>query len=376
MNLPVDIPEIFRIAKDMQAVQSVPVCASVIIDSTADGDLAGHVRAAFASPSANTRVTVTYLEAGYHPTDNPDDFAVIVAGTSDSVGALAQTVREAGVPVMVVSNNPMQTAQIANSAHTPIPNADIIIPVQLKNAMREFVVTHIVNKGAQPHAIPGEIALNAETFKNLDDRMGEWIITTCPEKKLSLAYSFPFIRRPLSNDAITATALQNAAVGIVPILPGADMPIMTLNQMKMVLQIATAYGQPLDAERVKELACVLGGAFLARNIARSGAKLVPFAGWLVSGAVGYAATEAMGRAAVEYFEAGGDLVGVAQVIQTARDGAVKAADAASNTTLGRRVVARASEAAPKIARSLTDIAGKGAVLVASTSKGNNRPPAQ
>lgn len=131
------------------------------------------------------------------------------------------------------------------------------------------------------------------------------------------------------------------------------MPIMTLNQMKMVLQIATAYGQPLDANRVKELAFVLGGAFLARNIARAGAKLIPFAGWIISGAVGFAATEAMGRAAVEYFEAGGDIVGIAQVVQTARDGAMDAASAAAKTPVGRKMADVMADSVPAVAKAVS-----------------------
>ncbi len=183
--------------------------------------------------------------------------------------------------------------------------------------------------------------------------MGEWVITTCHEKRLTMALSFPFIRRPLANDAISATSLQNAAIGFVPVLPGADMPIMTLNQIKMVLQIATAYGQPIGKESVGELVAVLGGAFLARGIARAGAKLIPFAGWAISGAVGFAATEAMGRAAVEYFEAGGDIVGMAKVLQTARDGAVDAAAKAAASPVGKKVVSKVADSVPGFTKIVT-----------------------
>ena len=84
--------------------------------------------------------------------------------------------------------------------------------------------------------------------------MGEWIIAACKDKRLAFALAFPFVRRPLSLDAVRATSVQNAGVGVVVFIPGADMPIMTLNQAKMLLQIAAAYGQPLSAERIKELA--------------------------------------------------------------------------------------------------------------------------
>ena len=121
------------------------------------------------------------------------------------------------------------------------------------------------------------------------------------------------MRRPLSLDAVRATSVQNAGVGVVVFIPGADMPIMTLNQAKMLLQIAAAYGQPLSAERIKELAAVVGGAFLFRNIARTAVGVVPVLGWAIKGAVGFAGTEAMGHAAIEYFEpAGGKVIEAAR----------------------------------------------------------------
>lgn len=356
MGLPVDFGEVFRIANDMKAVAEVPLAVSIIIDDTADGQLAAHVRSAFASTSAHTRVTVTYLDDGYTSHEVRDDLAVIVAGTSTNVGELAAKIRSAGVPVMVVCDDPAAVFDAAMSAGNPLAAADIVAPVKVEGALGEKVASLVpVLRSRMEHVTQvGKISLNDEAFKTLYQRMGEWIITTCPEKKLTLALAFPFVRRPLASDSISATSMQNAAIGFVPVIPGADMPIMTLNQMKMVLQIATAYGQPLDANRVKELACVLGGAFIARNIARSGAKLIPFAGWLVSGAVGFAATEAMGRAAVEYFEAGGDIVGIASVLQTARDGAMDAAVSASNTSAGRKVLDMMGSAVPAAVRAVTN----------------------
>lgn len=190
--------------------------------------------------------------------------------------------------------------------------------------------------------------------------MGEWIIAACREKKLAFALAFPFVRRPLSLDAVRATAIQNAGVGVVVFIPGADMPIMTLNQAKMLLQIAAAYGQPLSAERIKELAAVVGGAFLFRNIARTAVGVVPVLGWAIKGAVGFAGTEAMGRAAIEYFEAGGDIVGVANVVQKARDEAVEATSRAAATPAGRKVVDTAKEAGRATWRGLRGKSGKGA----------------
>ena len=147
--------------------------------------------------------------------------------------------------------------------------------------------------------------------------------------------AFPFVRRPLSIDAVNATALQNGAVGLLPIIPGADMPIMTLNQAKMLLQIAAAYGQPMSTERVKELACVVGRAFALRNVARSVAGVVPVLRWAVRAGVGYAGTEAMGRAAIEYFEAVAISSASRPLYRRRATGAAQAAATAAETADGK-----------------------------------------
>jgi uncharacterized protein (DUF697 family) len=88
------------------------------------------------------------------------------------------------------------------------------------------------------------------------------------------------------------------------------MPILTLNQGKMLLQIAAAFGQPLDRERIKELGAVVAGGFLFRTFARELVGLVPGLGWAVKGGIAYSGTVAMGAAAIKYFEQGADLKGV------------------------------------------------------------------
>lgn len=175
--------------------------------------------------------------------------------------------------------------------------------------------------------------------------MGEWIIDACRDKRLAFALAFPFVRRPLSVDAVNATAVQNAGVGLVVFIPGADLPIMTLNQAKMLLQIAAAYGEPLGKERVKELAAVVGGAFACRSVARQIVAFVPALGWAVKAAIGYAGTLAMGRAAIEYFEDGGNVSGLVGVVSAARDKVVDAA-AAARTCLNEPAGGQAAPAAP------------------------------
>ena len=355
MQLPVDIPAVLKEATDIDAASSTPIAVSVLIDDAAPGDVIGHVRAAFASAGAKTRVTVGYLQEEPYVPFAGDDMAVIVAGGSAIVGAQAACLRAAGIPVMVATSMPHLVDGIAEASGFPIPEGDVVAPrVRSAAAGIARALGGMADAGSSA-SDAGDggnepIVIDEASAASLDARMGEWIIAACRHKKLAFALAFPFVRRPLSIDAVNATAMQNGAVGLLPIIPGADMPIMTLNQAKMLLQIAAAYGQPMSTERIKELACVVGGAFALRNVARSVAGAIPVLGWAVRAGVGYAGTEAMGRAAIEYFEAGGDIVGFATVVQKARDGAVEAAAAAADTPAGKRVLAGAKSAAGEVIR--------------------------
>ena len=320
MQIPVDIKAIFDEATDIDAARQTPVFAAVYIDESAPQDVQAFVRASFSSTAPNARVSISYFPTMAVAPVPDADLAVVVAGLDASCGRVAREMREAGVPAMVVTTLPSLAAQIAADAGDSIPDGDVVAPPA---------------PPADPAALPARAGdtgepwpLDDEARRALAVRMGQWVIDACREKRLAFALAFTFVRRPLSLEAVGATAMQNAGVGLVLILPGADMPVMTLNQAKMLLQIAAAYGQPMNLARVKELACVVGGAFACRTVARQLVGVVPALGWAVKAAIGYAGTEAMGRAAIEYFESGGSLAGLADVVAKAREAVVQGADAA------------------------------------------------
>ena len=150
----------------------------------------------------------------------------------------------------------------------------------------------------------------ATSIDEITPKLGAWLADRVSGKRLALASNFALVRRAVAVESVKATSFQNGVIGAVMIIPGADLPIMTANQAKMVLQIAAAYGVPLGAERIKELAAVVGGAFTLRAIARQFLDFVPGVGWAIKGAIGYTGTLAMGYAAIEYFEGGADLSGL------------------------------------------------------------------
>jgi len=158
----------------------------------------------------------------------------------------------------------------------------------------------------------GEVLdLDIGTEQAEDDLFGA-MLGKMGEKKLALCANFAGARKHAAKDVINHTAWQNGAIAGVVIIPGADMPILTGNQIKMVLELAAIYGKQMTFARAKELIAVVGAGFTFRTLARELLGLVPGPGWTVKAAIGYAGTLAMGRAAEQYMIHGDEWAGAAR----------------------------------------------------------------
>ena len=117
----------------------------------------------------------------------------------------------------------------------------------------------------------------------------------------------PGLRDAVGKDLVRRAARQSAAVGALP-MAGVDMPVITLIQVRLVAQLAALYGRPLGPERAIEALAVFGAGFAWRAVGRSAVGFIPVAGWAARGAVAYAATRALGEAALARLQAGHDLI--------------------------------------------------------------------
>ena len=98
--------------------------------------------------------------------------------------------------------------------------------------------------------------------------------------------------------------MQNVFIALVFFIPGSDMPAMTLNQAKMVLNIAAMYGERVDVERAVELVGLVALGFGFRGWAGSLARKAPGLAIIVRMLTGYSATIGVGLGAIAYFEKG------------------------------------------------------------------------
>ena len=136
------------------------------------------------------------------------------------------------------------------------------------------------------------------------DEIAARVADLAGEKNYALAAKLPAVRRAVCEEIVRKFARQNGVIGAAVFIPGADLPALALNQIRMVLRLAAAHGVEIDRERAPELAAILGASFGLRAVAREALDFVPVLGWAVKGGVAYAGTKALGEAAIRYFEAG------------------------------------------------------------------------
>jgi len=275
MGLPVDIRDVTRSGSRYTEERELPVRVAVYVEVDAPDPLIDELREALRPRTAQASLQIEVAELGQTPPLAPlTDVAIAIAGTGNAgLRQAVASIRQARVPLVVIGiGDGERSRELADALGQPTD--DLIVSYE-----------------------PAEVVA----------RLGSWLSDTLGSKRLALAHNFAFVRRAVAEDAVKTTALQNALVGTVTPIAGADMPIMTANQAKMLLQIAAAYGEPLGMERVKELLAVVGGGYLMRAIARQALTFVPVLGWAIKGGVAYTGTLAMGKTAVQYFEDGGDL---------------------------------------------------------------------
>ena len=178
----------------------------------------------------------------------------------------------------------------------------------LKLARRARVVTIVVAAGREvPERVPFVLAtdiVRAEPGHGFPiDAIAFALARKLGENGTSLARHLPVLRPAVCKVLIESFARKNGLIGAAVFIPGVDFPVLTANQLRLVLRICAAHGLEVDNERAPEIAATIAAGLGARALARELVGAVPVAGWLIKGALAYAATKALGQATIKYCEA-------------------------------------------------------------------------
>jgi uncharacterized protein (DUF697 family) len=143
--------------------------------------------------------------------------------------------------------------------------------------------------GALVRCPPGRGFPTAEIALVLAEQLGH--------DAVAVAARVPALRAAVSAGLVRTASLRAAALGALPWRRGADFPVLTLVQARLVLDVAAAHGEEIGQERAPELAAVAGTGLGLRSLVRRLPVRLP----LVGAATGYLATRALGEGAARRF---------------------------------------------------------------------------
>ena len=150
-------------------------------------------------------------------------------------------------------------------------------------------------------------SISTEKVSLLDRLMSEARDTVLPSSIQAIAD--PTQRAAAISEDVKKYAVMTAVLGAFP-LPGlsliTDLAVVGM-QVKLVRDIGQYYGHTIDQKAARSLIASVGAAVGARMALSNVAKLVPGLGSAVGAATAFAATWAIGRLGVAFFENDGKL---------------------------------------------------------------------
>lgn len=280
--------ELFMTKKDVEAAAAVPVRVAINLCAGASPVLKRGVQEAFLSKNETGLLHVADVVPGARLRINPAaDFALILAPddierTSAAVQA-AVAWAAAGVPVAVLGTSQSVLVDIETQASLALDKRGTF------SESNAFVLKTFCGT-----------SLDATACLK---RLATWMVDTS-HKTIALGANWEFLRGAACKKAIMSAALANVAVGGINIIPGADFPLMAINQVQMAMKIATMYGYEISFERIPEALFIMLSGLMMRGVAKGLTAPIKHGKFIIKGALGFAGTWATGEALVQRFERG------------------------------------------------------------------------
>jgi small GTP-binding protein len=145
------------------------------------------------------------------------------------------------------------------------------------------------------------IPISAKNGSGIADQLIPAVIESHPRMAVTVGRALPRYRKIAAARVVGESALIAVLMGIEPV-PLVGLPFLIAVQIRMLLRLAAIYGQPMGVARARELLGAIAGGLFIRYAAQEVAKLVPGPGWLISGGAAWTGTNALGGAAIAFFE--------------------------------------------------------------------------
>jgi uncharacterized protein (DUF697 family) len=236
------------------------------------------------------------------------DKPLVLSGARELAAALRRELTRDGVESAVQDESALGNAAALLYVLTGPAGADDIAVLRRASLARTPIVAVLTGPGGDavpdpPYVLAANVVRVPPGTGFPIEEIARRLAAALGEHATPLAARLPVLRDPVVDMLISRFSRQNAVLGTAVFMPGADMPVLTLNQVRLLLRIADTYGFELDRDRIPEVLGVIASGFGFRALARSALGVIPFAGWALRGGIAYGGTRALGEAARRYFEA-------------------------------------------------------------------------
>jgi uncharacterized protein (DUF697 family) len=231
---------------------------------------------------------------------------LVVSGPPTLVQILVKDLTRGGVPAAVREQGPLKDASALIHVVAGSPTSEDEQRLGEAARVRMPIVVVVPSAATVPGHLPYVLDENVVRVEGGTgfplNEIAQRIARLLGEEATPLAARLPVLRKAVCDELIRRVSRRNGLIGVAVFVPGADLPILTVNQVRLVLRIADAYGFEIDRERLPEVLAVIGSGLGFRALARRAIGYVPVVGWAVKGGIAYTGTRALGEAAVRYFE--------------------------------------------------------------------------
>jgi len=267
VELPIKIADLYKLSKKFKATQQKKLRLSIYVD-----------------PRCNDELIEQVCELLRPATSRSQVFVRVLSGQRGSDTALLALEKEMCARLVLCA----QAADVVGLMPLP-PATCVVVANELRSAGASVLGISILD-------------VVSPLSDDLATQLAAWLSGALATQRLTIAADFPFTRAEIARDICSATARQNAVIALVPFTRGADMPVLVVNQTKMLLQLALVQGLKLDAQRIPDLVVTAAVALVGRRLAQALTPRLAPARWLTRGAVAYGLTMALGQGACLYYE--------------------------------------------------------------------------
>ncbi len=220
---------------------------------------------------------------------------IVLGGARELQGALARGLAAGGSASLVRENGSVEGAAVL----VWLGEAD---EARLRAATQARVpIIAVTEADSVPYVLDTSI-VRVERGSGLPiDEVAAKIVHVLGDDSAALGAALPVLREGVVDQLIARAARRNATIAAAVWIPGVDFPVLTLNQLRLVMRIAGVYGHEGGSAILPEAAGVVGAAYGFRAAARKVTTVMSAGAFATRGAVAYAGTRAVGEAARRRF---------------------------------------------------------------------------